>query len=398
MNVNIKKGLPILCVFIISLCWFAFVLEIGVFNETLKSRLGVFPTTFTWWEMHTWKQHLFLGVFEPSDIIHRKVYTTYTYPFLIANYLVLNSFHRIFEIKYEILQNLLVYFQVWLFIIVIYRLRRKEISSLITADWIKLIWLSLVIGIIVTNSLPWISFLRYNADNFHFIISLIFCYLSVIHHNEDIIYKDKRFLFSGLLMSFISSIYIIPWALCYLFSEKRLVLRKKMITNFVFVSLSTIINYSLPIIAQRHLMLKDTSSNFFYRSGLDGSSVYLRSTFSPYISAISEQHIGNCLTLLCAVAVMIYAFNGQRIKMLNQLGFNFIPFIFIYIMLPQFCTIHAYLVEFLFVTPCIFLLVYWLLSIKFNGQFTPKKFIFLFLFVIFILMGQLMEIAKTFDT
>jgi len=397
MKVNIKKGLPILCVFIISLCWFAFILEIGVFNETFKPRSGVFPTTFNWWEMHTWKEHLFLGVFDSSDINEGKVYTTYTFPFLLANYIALYPLHLIFGVNYEILQNILVYFQVSLFIILIYRLRRKEISSLISADWIKLVWLSLSVGLIVSNSLPWISFLRYNTDNFHFIVSLVFCYLSVIHHTEDIKYKDRRFLLSGLVISCISLIYIFPWALCYLFSEQKLALRKQMILNFVFVSISTIINYSLPIIAQRHLMLQDTSSDFFYRSGLDGSSVYLKSTFSPYFSSISEQHIGNCLTLLFALGVMIYAFKSQRIKMLNQVMFNFIPFIFIYIMLPQFCTIHAYLVEFLFVTPCIFLLVYWLLSIKFNALFTPKKFVFSFLFVIFILMGQLMEIAKSFE-
>jgi hypothetical protein len=397
MKVNIKKGLPIFSVFIISLCWFALILEIGVFNETIKSRSGVFPTTFTWWEMNSWKEHLFLGVFESSDINEGRVYTTYTYPFLLANYMVLYPLHKFSGINYEILQNMLVYFQVSLFIILIYRLRRKEISSLFSANSIKLIWLFLTIGLIITNSLPWISFLRYNTDNFHFFVSLIFCYLSVIHHTEDIKYKDKRFLLAGLLISCISIIYIIPWMLCYLFSEHRLTLRKQIILNFIFVSFSAIINYTLPIIAQKHLMLKDTSSGFFYRSGLDGSSVYLKSTFSPYFSSISEQHIGNCITLLFALGVMIYFLKSQRIKILNQVMFNFIPFIFIYIMLPQFCTIHAYLVEFLFVTPCVFLLVYWLLSIKFDALFTPKKFVLSFLFVIFILMGQLMEIAKTFE-
>jgi len=396
MKFDIKKGLLILSVFIISLCWFALVLKIGVFNETIKPRSGVFPTTFNWWEMHTCKEHLFLGVFYPSDINDGRVYTTHTYPYLLANYFVLSLIQHFFTIKYEILQNSLVYFHVLLFIILIYKLRTKEISSLITAEWIKLIWIFLVIGLIVTNSLPWISFLKFNTDNFHFIVSLIFCYLSVIHHTENIKYRDRRFLLSGLLISCISLIYTIPWALCYLFSEHRLALRKQMIINFIIISLSTIINYLLPIIAQRHLMLKDTSSDFFYRSGLDGSSFYLKSTYSPYFSSISEQHIGNCLTLLFAIGVMILVIKSQRIKMLNQVMFNFIPFIFIYIMLPQFCTIHAYLVEFLFVTPCIFLLVYWLLSIKFNALFTPKKFVSSFLFVTFILMGQLIEIAKSF--
>ncbi len=396
MTINIKKGLPILCVVLISLCWFVFILKIGVFNEMFKPRSGVFPTTFSWWEMHTWKEHLFLGVFYPSDINEGRVYTTHTYPYLVTNYLVLFSIHRISKINYEIAQNFLVCLQVMLFVILIYRLRSKEISSLISANWIKLIWLFLIIGLIITNSLPWISFLRYNTDNFHFFVSLVFCYLSVIHHSTDFKYKDRRFLLSGLIISCISIIYIIPWALCYLFSEKKLILRKQMILNSIFVSISTIINYTLPIMAQNYLRLKDTSSDFFYRSGLDGSSVYLKSTFSPYFSSISEQHIGNCLTLLFAIGVLIYVFKSQRIKILNQVIFNFIPFFFIYIMLPQFCTIHAYLVEFLFVIPCIFLLVYWLLSVKFNELFTPKKFVYSFLFVIFILMGQLMEVAKTF--
>jgi heme/copper-type cytochrome/quinol oxidase subunit 1 len=148
--------------------------------------------------------------------------------------------------------------------------------------------------------------------------------------------------------------------------------------------------------AQRHLDLLNVSSSFLFRSGLDGHSIYLKSTFAPYFNAISEQHIGNCISLMSGVVILIAVMKNQRSVMLKQLLFNLIPFAFVYMVFPQMCTIHGYLAEFLFVTPCVFLLSYWLLSFKIKDDFPPTKFVYAVFFLAFLLMGQLMEIAKTY--
>jgi hypothetical protein len=396
MKINTKYFLVLFTLLLFSICWLMVVFKIGVLGALLRPRPGVFPFTFAWWDSQAWQSHLCLGIFDQSNIGRGEAYTTYTQLFLGSNYCFMFFFHALFHIKYEVGQNMIVLFYILCFLLLIYRLRQKEIVALVSAQVLKLFWLFMMVGIIITNSLPYVSFLRYNADNFHFIVSLLFCYLSVIEQSEKDSYKDKRFMLVGVTMSMFSVIYFVPWILCYFFSGKKFMLRKKMVINCSLVGLAFIVQYFLPIITLRYLGFKNISSDFFYRTGLDGSSTYLKSSFSPYFTAISEQHIGNQILLFCAVVIMIIVAKQQRIKILNQVVFNFIPFLFVYIFLPQFCTIHAYLVEFLFVTPLLFLLVYWLLSIKVDELFSPKKFVYITLFSLLIIMGQLIEIAKSF--
>ncbi|MFM7766504.1 MAG: hypothetical protein ACKO9S_01455, partial [Bacteroidota bacterium] len=184
--------------------------------------------------------------------------------------------------------------------------------------------------------------------------------------------------------------------LCYIFSEEKLVMRTRVLKNMFLVLIVAGANYFLPVIAQQHLGLVKVSSSYLFRSGLDGHSIFLKSSFAPYFSAIAEQHIGNCISLMCGVIILIAVMKAQRTLMLKQLLFNLIPFAFVYIALPQWCTIHPYLSEFLFVTPCIFLITYWLTSLKVNTDFSPTKFVYAVLFLGFLILGQLMEIAKTF--
>jgi hypothetical protein len=225
---------------------------------------------------------------------------------------------------------------------------------------------------------------------------MIFCYLSINVKSSDSNIKDRRFLIGGLILSCISVIYIIPWVLCYIFTEEKLSIRRKVIKNTFVVFAIAGVNYLLPVIAQQHLGLVKVSSSYLFRSGLDGHSIYLKSTFAPYLSAISEQHMGNCISLMCGVFILIIAMKSQRNMMLKQLLFNLIPFAFVYIALPQWCTIHPYLSEFLFVAPCIFLITYWLTSLKFKTDFSTAKFVYAVLFLGFLIIGQLMEIAKTY--
>ncbi|MGR6088068.1 MAG: hypothetical protein ACU4F9_07825 [Arcticibacter sp.] len=392
----IRKLIVAGCIATIILVWFAVVIKLGVGGATTHERPGILPATFNWWEETAWSDHLFLGMYESSNVSKGFVYTTNTYPFLLSNYLLLSPFHHLLDIKYELLQNGLVYLNVLLFLGLILYLRKREVSELISTNIFGLCWLFLTLGLVLANALPWISFLRYNADNFHFFVAMIFCYLSINVKTSDSNIKDRRFLIGGLILSCLSVIYIIPWFLCYVFTEEKLVLRKRVFINTCIILTTSGINYILPVLAQQHLGLTSISSSFLYRSGLDGHSIYLTSTFAPYFTAISEQHMGNCISLMCGVFILIAVMKSQRSIMLKQLLFNLVPFAFIYIVFPQMCTIHGYLSEFLFVTPCIFLLSYWLLSFDIKNDFSPDKFVYAAVFLAFLLMGQLMEIAKTY--
>jgi hypothetical protein len=391
-----RKSIVAGCFAVVILVWFAVVIKLGVGGATTHERAGILPATFSWWEQTAWNQHLFLGLYESSNASDGFVYTTNTYPFLITNYIILFPFHQLFDLKYELLQNGLVYLHVLLFLGLILWLRKKEVSDLISPNLFGLCWLFLILGLVLTNASPWISFLRYNADNFHFFVSMIFCYLSVNVETKDSDLKDRRFLLGGLILACISVIYIIPWVLCYIFTEEKLSIRSKVLKNTFVVFAVAGVNYFLPVIAQQHLGLFKVSSSYLFRSGLDGHSIYLKSTFAPYFSAIAEQHIGNCISLMCGVFILIVAMKSQRSMMLKQLLFNLIPFAFVYIALPQWCTIHPYLSEFLFVTPCIFLIAYWLMSLKVKTDFSPSEFVYAVLFLGFLIIGQLMEIAKTY--
>ena len=378
--------------------WILILHYLGVYEIAIIPRSGVLSYTFNWWESTSIDKHLFLGNYLPNETYNGTVYTTYTYPFYFINYTLLAPFRYLFHMSYEKSQNLLPYFNVLFFIFIIYRLKRKEIQEIIQSkNLYYLTWIFLIFGIIITNALPWTSMLRHNQENLHMPIALLFCILSLTiikrEKNEE---RDRKFLIIGSIIASISPIYFPAWILCYIYTETDLKVRKKMIINAFLVFTINFINYIIPLIAANSLRLKSSASGYLYRSGLDGSSDYFNSILSVIYNPHSEQHTSSTIILIIS-AIYIGRKQKEDAKIyFKQLIFTLIPFASIVILFPQFSSIHMYLIEFLLVVPPIFLITYKLINFEFLKNIQPKEYATYILFFTFIIMSQLLEIAKYF--
>jgi len=278
----------------------------------------------------------------------------------------------------------------------LYFTRKNQIDLILKSkNLLHFIWFFLIVGILVTNPLPWISFLKYSTENFYFIISLVFCYLSVFARSFNLQKKDFLFLITGLIISSFFIVFIIPWILLYIYTEYRIKLRKKMWVNISIVSIYGTLSYLTPFILQRIKGFENVSSSYLFRSGLDGSSTYLKSSLSPIYKAASEQHFENIFLLIISLSLTIYILKINWKSVLDRLLLSFIPALIVFSVIPQHSTIHMYMFEFLIIIPLVFNLIFYLLSIDLN-KLSPKKYVTITILYIFLIMGQLLEVSKSF--
>ena len=376
--------------------WVLIIWITNVFQASFIERNTFFSSTFNWWSQNNLNDHYFLGVMNDDYVVKNQVYTSYTIQALFANYTLLSTLNILTGRTFEVTQNFLVYILEFLFLVTIYFTRKKQIDLFLKSkNLLHFIWIFLIVGILVTNPLPWISFLKYSTENFYFIISIVFCYLSVFAKSFNLQKKDFLFLITGLIISSFFIVFIVPWILLYIYTEHYVKLRKKMWINISIVSIYGILSYLTPFIFQRIKGFENVSSGFLFRSGLDGSSIYLKSTFSPILHAASEQHFGNILLLSFGLISTTYILKSNWKYTLDRLIMSLIPGIFIFVLIPQHCTIHMYMFEFLIITPLVFNLIYQLLSIEIS-QLSPKKYVFFVGLFLLLIMGQLVEISKSF--
>lgn len=398
MNSNKKSVFSTL--FFITCCfiWISIILPLGVFESSITPKNGVLPFTFNWWESTSFQNHLCLGNYLDNEVEIGTVYTTYTYPFYFVNYIILAPIHHFFGFKYETAQNILPFLNVLLFALVLYQLRKNEIQLLIQSkNAYFLFFVFLLVGLLISNALPWISMLKNNLENFHLFIALLFCVLSIVCIKPfETLKKDKLFLIIGLLISMLTPIYFPAWLLCYIYSEEALKLRKGMLINVLIVVFSNAINYLLPLLSANSLQLKSSASGFLFRSGLNGSRLHFDSILSVIYDPHSSQEKVSTLLLLASTITLGKVLKSESKLFFKQCVFLLIPFLTTIIFFPQFSSIHMYFIELLLVIPCVFMLCYWLLNFDLVSKLKPKQYSLLIVFFALIIMSQLLEIAAHF--
>jgi hypothetical protein len=376
--------------------WVLIVWITNVYQASFVERNTFFSSTFNWWSQNNLNEHYFLGIINDDYIPKNQVYTSYTIQALFANYTLLSTLNILTGRTFEVTQNFLVYILNFLFLVTLYFTRKNQIDLILKSkNLLHFIWFFLIVGILVTNPLPWISFLKYSTENFYFIISLVFCYLTVFARSFNLQKKDFLFLITGLIISSFFIVFIIPWILLYIYTEHHIKLRKKMWVNLSIVSIYGTLSYLTPFILQRIKGFENVSSSYLFRSGLDGSSSYLKSSLSPIFQAASEQHFENIFLLIISLSLTIYILKINWKSVLDRLILSFIPALLVFSVIPQHSTIHMYMFEFLVIIPLVFNLIFYLLSIDLN-KLSPKKYVILTISFIFLIMGQLLEVSKSF--
>ena len=375
--------------------WLLVLLKLGLWHITVRPDGGVLSYTFNGWAEYSAARHHYLGQYNPDDFAQGRAYTTYTYPFLFFNFLFLAPLHFLLKLPYDVAQNSLPYFYVFCLTYLLILTRRDQLLAIIGGKCpFRWMLAFIAIGIMVTDPLPWISSLHYNRDNFHILAAGAFCYLSTWVFRDEV--PKRPLLIVGIFLALWSPIYIPAWILASLFFDRTLRLERKWIIQVVGISALAWFNLRLPLYVCQWARLTSVSSDFLYRSGLDGSTKYMTSIYQAVFSPFDPRQWPTAFYLLVTVILgMAFQFLFRKsYRPLQQAIFLLIPYSTIAILFPQFTSIHPYFTDLLLVIPAIFLISFWCLQRELWETLMGKTYVAWLLIACLALMTNLLTVAQ----
>lgn len=377
--------------------WLLVLLKLGLWHVTLRPDGGVLSYTFNGWAEYPASRHLFLGQYNPDDFAQGRAYTTYTYPFLFFNFLILTPLHFLLKLPYEVAQNFLPFFYVLCLAGLFILTRRDQLLSIVERQC-PFRWLLafITIGIVVTDPLPWVSSLNYNQDNFHILAAGAFCYLSTWVFRDEV--PKRPLLLTGVFLALWSPIYLPAWILASLFFNRPLKLERKWLLQVGGISALALLNLRLPLYVCRWAKLTSVSSDLLYRSGLDGSTQYMTSIYQAIFSPFDQRRWATAFYLLVVIflGVAFQSLFRKQYRPLQQALFLLIPYSTMAILFPQFTSIHPYFTDLMLVIPAIFLISFWCLQREFWENLTGRIYVMWLLVAGLTLMTNLLTVAQNF--
>lgn len=396
-----RLGRPRLRVFIalvvITVLWLLVLLKLGVGYATLRPGDGLLSRTFEGWGHYPISIHLFLGQFEPEDFAKGTLYASYTYPFMLVNFLLVAPIHFLAGLPYNVAANFLPHIYMLCLTIVFFVVTRHEISEVFaTSRYFLWVVAFLSIGITITDPLPWLHSLRYATDDFHILSTASFCYLSVYAFRGTV--PRKPLLFIGIFLALWSPTYVPAWILAGVFFNRSLTVERKWVLQVIGVSALAAFSLALPTMLCRWFGLTAGGSPFLYRSGLDGSTQYVRSIFQAIYAPADPRHwpilFYPLMTLSIGLAFQ-YLFRGEpSFHPLRQAFFLLIPYATMAILLPQFTGIHPYATDQILAIPATFLISFWFMQKVFWERLSGPTFVGFVLVAGLILMTNLLTVAQ----
>jgi|SRR5215471_583425 len=393
-----KAGLKgtVVIMFLMAAAWFMVVLKLRVWKVTTIPSEGVWPSTFSGWAEYSIGRHMLLPQFAAVPFAQGTAYTNYTYPFILSNYLLVAPFHWA-GLPYEVAQHCLAYFYVLcITALLIAQSKRQATDILQTRNLFLYAFLFVAVGITVTSPLPWICTLLYFADNFHLLAAASFCYLSVsVFRGEP---GWSQLLIVGIFIALWSPIYLPAWILSGIFLNGSLKLERRRVSQAVGVIALGVFNLMLPKLACRLAGMKPGGSTYWFRSGLDGSTLYFSSIYQAAFFPSQPRHWPTLFyVLITAIVSLLFQRSlkkGTQLYPLRQAAFLLIPYATIAIIFPQFTSIHPYTTDQLLVIPATFALSFWFLQKTFWERLTSKTYVGWSLVAGLILMTNMLTVAQ----
>lgn len=374
--------------------WMVLLLKLGVSAATKRPADGVLPNTFNGWMAYPVARSHFLAQYDGTEFSKRKAYTTYTLPFLLSTYLLVEPFHVIFKLPYNTAQNFIPYFYVICLSLLLVFVTRDHLFGLLEKKSV-FHWLLafLSIGIVVTDPLPWVTMLVYTRDCFHVLSIAAFCYLSTWVFNDRV--PKIPLLAVGVFLALWSPIYIPAWILVGIFFNRTLLIQRRWILEVIGVCVLGFVSMELPSLMSRHAGFVPVASGFPFRSGLDGSTRYFTSIYQAVTAPIEPRHWSVLFyVVLTVVLAIILDYLRRESHHLQQTVFMIIPYATIAVIFPQFTSIHPYFTDLLLVIPATFLVAYWFLQKEFWERLTGRSYVAWILATSLILMTNLLTVSQ----
>jgi hypothetical protein len=207
-------------------------------------------------------------------------------------------------LPYEVAHNFLSYFYVICLTCLLIFTSQSQLRAVLE-NRNPFLWLLAVIaiGITVTAPQPWVSTLIYNRDNLYILTAGAFCYLSTWVFYDEV--PKKALLVVGVFIALWLPICIPAWILAGLFFNRALIFERKWLFQVVGVSALGALNLAVPKLVCLWFGIAPTGNGFRYRSGLDGSRLYMTSVYQAIFSPNDPRHWPVAFYFLSALLLAI---------------------------------------------------------------------------------------------
>ena len=380
-----------------AIVWILLVMKLGVWRATKAPSEGVLSYTYDGWAETPAGKHLFLGQYLGTEFAGGEAYVSYTYPFLLANFAIVEPVHRLLHLPYSVAHNVLPYVHAIGLILLLGAVTSAPLPALrIPGASVRWLITFVAVGLLATTPLVWVAQLNYNRDNFHVLAAAVFCSLSVFAFRSTL--PGTWWLIAGVFLAMWSPIYIPAWILAGLFLTQRLVIDRRWLLQVATVSALAMLNIALPRLIGTAFGIVTHGNGFAFRSGLDGSTVYMTSILQAVLSPdVSRPWSTGLYVIAAAVGAVIVHYCWRSLpsdRPLDQAWFLVIPYATIAILLPQFTSIHPYFTDVLLVVPATFLVAFWSLQSAFVDRLSGRSFVVWLLAIGGLLMTNLLTIAQ----
>ena len=141
--------------------WLLILLKLALWGATLRPSDGVLSYTFHGWSQYPATFHGFLAQYNRDDFAQHRAYTSYTYPFVFFNFLLVAPVHLFLRLPYELACNIIPYFYVICLTVLVIFARRDRLSEVSQASYpVRWFFFFVTIGICSTDPIPWIAELK----------------------------------------------------------------------------------------------------------------------------------------------------------------------------------------------------------------------------------------------
>ncbi|MFL6244801.1 MAG: hypothetical protein ACJ74H_02160 [Thermoanaerobaculia bacterium] len=377
-----------------SVLWLSLLLFLGVGWLTLRPQAGVLSRTFQGWSEFPASRHLYLGQYSGTEFVEGRAYVSYPYPLLFANFALVAPLHYAFDLSYERAHNVLPYIYAACLFGLLWMTTREEWSG--SEEPIRMLFLALAVGLVVTSPLQWTSLLLHNRDNVHVLAAAAFCYLSTFVFHDRV--PGAALMAIGIFLALWSPWYVPAWILAALFFRRDLSFDARWVAKLFAVCALGALNLALPRVICRLAGIEAVGSGLRFRTGLDGDTLYFTSIQSAVLQPVEPRHWPLGLYVIVAIAaamgVHYLLHRSTTARPLAQIAFLAIPYATMAILLPQFTSIHPYFTDLLLIVPVTFVLAFWSMQREVFQRLTARSAVVYFLVAALVLMTNLLTVAQ----
>lgn len=377
----------------VCLIWVLALGPIGLDRAVRRAEGGVLSYTFEAWERLPVSRHLFLAQYEPGEFEQGLAYNSYAYPFLLAQFLATAPL-RAAGLPWDLAHNVLPFLYAGFLAFVLFRATRPEAPRSLAGA----ATLVAAAGLVATSPATWVSLLRYNRDNFHLPVAILFGALSTLVYRGGP--PGPAIWRAGIVIALFCPVYAPAWLLAVVFLSDGLPGGREVAKRCAAVGVLAAVSFALPLIACKAGDLTPVGSSYFYRSGLDGSVKYLSSIPQAVLwpSVSRRWPVALPLALMACAAVGVSARGGRDAarRVRRQVLFCLIPYASNAVLFPQFVSIHPYMADMPLLVPAAFLPAFWLLETKPLAEGTGEVRALWIAGVALTIMTNALTIAQTF--